>query len=1373
MYSDINSSKLTLIDTNENSNLNHFLNFGTLDLEACLKSPKSDVVSWHGHIPFAFSLVQKFKPRIFVELGTHKGDSYLAFCEANLNYLQGSGRYYAIDHWQGDLHAGYYDEKIFFQLSSLHNPRYGSFSNLIKLPFSNAKSLFNDNSIDLLHIDGLHSYEACRSDFEEWKSKLSDRAIVLFHDINSFDQNFGVWRFWNELKQHHHHFEFFHSHGLGVLAYGSNAIKEIPDLFLININITNKIRSHYSVFGHSLLCHALETEIVKSREEFEEKRRHVEGLLSENADLLSHLQATKTERDSVFTELVKSREEFEEKRRHVEGLLSENADLLSHLQATKTERDSVFTELVKSREEFEESSTISSSRIFALESALVDVEKISNIRRLRISKLESRLFLSQKKNLTSKFRIKRYSFIPPILRPGYQIRKSFLFDSDYYLRSYPDVAISGIQSYVHYWKYGASEGRDPHPLFSTSWYQKTNLDVLQSDMNPLRHFLLYGAKEGRSPHPLFDIKFYTSMYPEVLASGMNPVEHYLIYGAIKGYRPHWLFDPSYYASNNLEVNLINPLIHYLTIGFLGNQSPHRLFDPDFYLSQCPQQIIDDDFNPLVHFLTEGYKFGLNPNSEFNMLAYRDLYPELKSQNGNPFVHYVSNYDYSKVACDNSSSQLVEEKTTIAHAPQTPPAKLVQYLDEEWGCDIRNEIIGHINQFHLPVMSVENILDPIKPVHYEEYIDWVNEIESFSFGEGNSNPIVSIIIPVFNNLTYTLSCIKSVLTSKIHFSYEIIVADDCSSDFTQEIFQNRMKFLKYVRGEENKGFIKNCNNAAMHANGQYLVFLNNDTIVLPGWLDELIGTLKVNDDIGLVGSKLIYPNGLLQEAGGIIWQDASAWNYGRFDNPRKPEYSYLREVDYVSGASIALSRQLWNEMRGFDEWFDIAYGEDSDLCLRIHKSGRRVVIQPLSQLIHFEGVSSGTDTSSGIKSYQISNTKKLHDRWSEVLANYRINGIEPEREKERNVFRRALVIDHCTPTPDKDAGSVTCLEIMRSLQSNGFKVTFIPEDNFLFMPSETRALQRIGIEAVYWEFYGSVSQYLTKYGYLFDVVLVFRPNAGKRYIKIIQDLAPQAKIVYHVSDLHFIRKIREHEVLGKDQSETISIEEVRNTELDIIKQANCTIVHSLYEKKILDELLPTSNVYVFPWILDHHGAKKSFVQRNGVIFLGGYGHPPNIDAVLYFIQEVWPHVRKRLKKLPFFVVGSNVPPALKKLDGVDGVKVVGYVANLEEIFESVRVSVAPIRFGSGIKGKVAMSMAYGIPVVATSCAAEGMGLVHGKDAMIIDNPLLMAEEIVRLHEDQILWESMSSACSKFAKLTYSRSLGNKRIAEIMQLAGITL
>ncbi len=602
------------------------------------------------------------------------------------------------------------------------------------------------------------------------------------------------------------------------------------------------------------------------------------------------------------------------------------------------------------------------------------------------------------------------------------------------------------------------------------------------------------------------------------------------------------------------------------------------------------------------------------------------------------------------------------------------------------------------------------------------------------------PRASIVIPVYGAFAHTLACLRAIAAHPPLAPFEVVVVDDASPDDSLERLR-AIGGLRVHARPTNGGFIAACNDGAALARGEYLVFLNNDTVPQPGWLDALLATFDTVADAGLVGARLVYPDGRLQEAGGVVFADGSGWNYGRFDDPDGCRYGYLRDADYLSGAAIAIPRALFQRLGGFDARYAPAYYEDTDLAFAVRAAGLRTLYQPAATVVHDEGTSSGTDTASGPKAAQVRNQQVFADKWRDALQSQLPAGSEPTPALLHRGQRQVLVIDALTPQPDRDSGSLRLVELMRLLIEEGAHVVFLPA---IGKPdgAYTRALQALGVECWHAPEAARLPAWLREHGPRFHAAMVSRHYVARECFPLLRRHAPQARLLFDTVDLHYLRERRAAELAG-DAAALRAANRTRALELALINEADASLVVSAVERALLAQDAPAARVEILSNLHRPAPPGPGFPSRRDLLFVGGFRHPPNVDAVQWFVEAVFPRLRAARPDIAFHCIGGDVPEAIARLGGVDGVHIHGHVPDLQPWLDGCRISVAPLRFGAGVKGKVNQAMAHGLPVVATGCAVEGMHLREGEDVLIADDAEAFALALLRLYDDEALWSRLAA------------------------------
>lgn len=618
----------------------------------------------------------------------------------------------------------------------------------------------------------------------------------------------------------------------------------------------------------------------------------------------------------------------------------------------------------------------------------------------------------------------------------------------------------------------------------------------------------------------------------------------------------------------------------------------------------------------------------------------------------------------------------------------------------------------------------------------------------------TDPEVSVVIPAHNNFPMTYLALCSLLLAYNQTRFEVIVVDDGSTDKTAEL-ESLIEGITVVHFATPQRFIRACNKGVEYARGDYIVLLNNDTEVTNGWLDALLDAFKRFDNVGIAGAKLLYPDGRLQDAGGVVWHNGNPWNYGNSQNPWEPRFCYARQADYLSGAALMISREVWQKVGGLSSYLEPMYFEDTDLAFKVREAGYSTWFIPEAVVYHHEGATSGTDVTQGYKRHQEVNRPRFKRRWSNAFRPFGPEGVNPDLEKDRNLAGRALFIDYETPRPDRDAGSYAAIQEISLVRSLGYKVTFLPQ-NLAYLGEYTHALQRTGVEVIYAPFCLSMEEYLTSHAQDFDVIYITRYYVAREVIDTIRRVAPHAKIIFNNADLHFLRELRTGIALN-DPSRLDAAERTREAEVNVMSRVDLVLSYNESEHAVIQtETRGRVPVLKCPWVVGMPDAPPGPKGRNGLSFLGSFRHHPNSEGITWFSNAILPGCLKNDPDLTLWIYGSGMDAGIQALASPN-IRPAGFVPDVADAYVRHRVFVAPLLSGAGIKGKVLSALAHGIPAVLSPVAAEGIGLRDGHDCFIAETPQEWQNAIVAL-EDDTLWQNLSDNARDFVAKTYSFERG---------------
>ncbi len=1222
--------------------------FNPLDHPICLAYPLRLAPSdWTGHVPFAMYLIDILRPKVFVEVGTHNGVSYCSFCQA-VKELKVETRCYAIGNRQGDEQAGFYGPRVLADLKEHHDPLYGGFSRLIQTSFDEAAAHFENGIIDLLHLDGSYAYEAVKHDFETWLPKMSEEGVVLLHDINVREGKFGVWRFWKTLRRQYPHFEFLHSHGLGLAAVGKQSAELLRDLLNTSKEDQGQIREIFHQLGTRL-------EITQ---ELQTWKRSALAQSEVSIKLQETLEASQGQISSYEAHL-----------RQVADELSVRAGQLEELknQLAEAPRQSELYSFQLSRQTERLSEAL--AQISGLESQLTKSDKmLAEARRRKLQK---------NKDLNNQLADSRRQ------SELHSDKASFSSNGSAHLQASPDDVwvVGSVGTTEICWDTGdGSEGQvyvsmddEPESLFVTGPRGSEPAEWITAGAS--YEFRLYAGTEhdllldkvsvtGRAPAPEI---WLGSL--DIPAAGSSATRYLQVNG--------WAH------STEAPISYVEAFLDNVPLGLVR----FGALRPDVAES-IPQVPIECGFSGkmLIDEVLEGR---------------RTLTVRVRDDRGN-----------TNDFCAN---------VTIEHPVGESLALRSAAISVDALSASKSALVA------VARISLDSLLASRSTVDFPSY----------------ETPAVSIILVLYNRAELTLQCLYSILRSDID-SYEVIIVDNASTDETPRLLK-QIRGARIIQNETNLHFLKACNQAAKKASGKYVLLLNNDSQLVPGSISSAVRTLNSSNDIGAVGGKIILPDGTLQEAGSIIWQDGSCLGYGRGDSPFDPQYMFKRDADYCSAAFLITSRELFLEEGGFDEDYSPAYYEETDYCVRLWKRGKRVVYDPNVIIFHYEFASS-TSQSSAI-GLQIAHRKifvSKHGDWLPSQFPALTKNILVARSRQQEGQRRILFLDDRVPHTTLGSGYPRSNSILSEMLNLGHDVTFYPTnfptedwtDVYRDIPSEVEVMLDHG-----WE---KLKEFLSKRHDYYDLIFVSRPHNMASLRAVLNEnpnVCRRARLVYDAEALFSHREIKQKRLEGQELSKKEEDQLIKE-ELSLTENCDCVVSVSSLEGSEFSKY-GCENVYVLSHAVEVAPTADDFDERSDILFVGAihYLNSPNADSMIWFSRDILPLIQKSLgKEIKLIIAGLSCSDFRDRIDN-DSVQFVGQVDDLTPLYNRARIFVAPTRFSAGIPLKVCEAAGFGLPTVATSLTGLQLGWNNERELLLADDPPSFAAACVRLYSDRSLWNQL--------------------------------
>ncbi|WP_175621791.1 glycosyltransferase [Chryseobacterium schmidteae] len=611
--------------------------------------------------------------------------------------------------------------------------------------------------------------------------------------------------------------------------------------------------------------------------------------------------------------------------------------------------------------------------------------------------------------------------------------------------------------------------------------------------------------------------------------------------------------------------------------------------------------------------------------------------------------------------------------------------------------------------------------------------------SFNFS-AQTNPEVSIIIHGINDLKMVLNCLYAIEKYNQNISKEVIVINDKSSEIQQ--YLEKIKGITIINNEEGNDLTQTINHSIGKAKGRFIYLLDSHILVQKNYLSTLVEVFNTKENVGAVGSKMISAESNIFSAGNLVFENSKVVELGKSEAIDTPQFNFVRKVDFCAGSLLFSKINKTGDLNLLNHTFSSSHFAEADLCLKLKKNDNlNTYYQPLSELVCFDN---------SFKTKANNDKEDFANHWNYYFTDRKYL----KCEKINYITYKTpnfLFLEENIPKPDQDSGSRRFMEIIKILQRNGHHIVlavkhFDETKDSDYIPY----FQNAGVEICrdYVNAQNKIikveDQVVNALSYV-DVIWIFRPLGFNHWYNLINGKIGGQKIIYDMVDLHYLRLERENnyiDVVTKEREKEINF--FKEKEYSGMNISDAVISISDEEKNTVsengvkkDKIFTVSNIHK-----PVDNIPLSFSEREGLLFIGGYNHLPNIDAVKFLHDQIMPLVWAKNDKIKIFILGPDFPADLKEKFHSERFQILGYQETVDFWFENSRVFVAPLRYGAGVKGKIGQALEFKLPVITTGIGAEGMSLEDAKTALISDeNPQNFADKILELYDNENLWQTL--------------------------------